>query len=153
MINIVLFAIIWYFLNILNLSWTNSRNGRPNIYDQIFYGPIWGHLGPNMQLQWLRSVPLKIGQSRKIAFFSLFLQNCQPLSLIKSHLLFRRPEMNTGGRFYHFFWNKVLTMLWPSENWPKKKNACWRHSSSEIAGRWLGLIKSYLLFQIPQMNT
>ena len=100
---------------------------------------------------WLRSDPPKIGQSRKIAFFSLFPQNCQPLNLIKSHLLSRRPEMNTGGKFYHF-WNKVLTMLWPSENWPKKKNAFWWYSSSKIAARWLDLIKSYLLFHRPRMD-
>ena len=208
---------------------------------------------------WLRSDPPKIGQSRKIAFFSLFPQNCQPLNLIKSHLLSRRPEMNTGGKFYHFFeikywpccgplkigrrrkmrfgdiappklppvgwtwlspiyfftdlgwtwtseddfitflkfwvralWKltkaekcifdivssklpavafsqtsdellgKILSLFWNFEYWPRsgplkigqsRKKRFWRQSAPNIAGRWLDLIKSYLLFQRPQMNT
>ena len=56
------------------------------------------------------------------------------------------------GKILSLFWNKVLTMLWPSENWPKKKNAFWWYSSSKIAARWLDLIKSYLLFHRPRMD-
>ena len=56
------------------------------------------------------------------------------------------------GKILSLFWNKVLTMLWPSENWPKKKNAFWWYSSSKIAARWLDLIKSYLLFHRTRMD-